>query len=351
MGSANLSGGWLVKVSDLYVAGIGTAETGRVDTAEAVRLGWWDAQERERSGLLSVTVAGTTPAPDLAVEAARLALAQSGHPPEAFAGVFHTNVHPQGPDGWSAQHYINRHTICQPVTSVEIHNGCVGFFSALHLAACYLTAAPGRTAALITAADNFGTPAVNRWQASKLFVLADGGGAIVLSRHHGFAALLATGAASDPQLEERHRAGEDLFPPGLTTGAMLNFEERTECFRQLVVAGARPLGDFGSLLADTAERTLKEAGVSMGEITKVIHDGFARDALRIIFLDALDVTEEQGIWEFTRRAGHAGPLDAIRGLEYAWKNHQVGPGDKVMLLSGAPGMEAACAILEITSAP
>ena len=341
-----------MKVSDVYVAGIGTAQTGRVATSEAVERGWWDAQERDRSGLLSVSVAGTTPAPDLAIEAALTALAQSGHAPEQISGVFHTNVHPQGPDGWSAQHYINRHTVNQPVTSVEIHNGCVGFFSALQLATCYLTATPGRTAALLTAADNFGTPAVNRWQASRLFVLADGGGAIVLSRQHGFARILATSAASDPELEERHRAGEKLFPPGLTNGRMLNFEERTERFRQEQAAGSAPgLGDFGSLLLDTAEQTLKEAGVSMGDITKVIHDGFHHDALRIIFLDALNVTEEQGIWEFTRRVGHGGPLDGIRGLEYVWKNGEVGLGDKILLLSGAPGMEAACAVLEIISTP
>ena len=340
-----------MKVSDVYVAGIGTAQTGRVATSEAVERGWWDAQERDRSGLLSVSVAGTTPAPDLAIEAALTALAQSGHAPEQISGVFHTNVHPQGPDGWSAQHYINRHTVNQPVTSVEIHNGCVGFFSALQLATCYLTATPGRTAALLTAADNFGTPAVNRWQASRLFVLADGGGAIVLSRQHGFARILATSAASDPELEERHRAGEKLFPPGLTNGRMLNFEERTERFRQEQAAGSAPgLGDFGSLLLDTAEQTLKEAGVSMGDITKVIHDGFHHDALDVLFFGQLEILEEQGIWEFTRRVGHAGPLDQIRGLEYAWRNHEVEAGDYVLLATDAPGMEAACAVIQITEA-
>lgn len=96
----------------------------------------------------------------------------------------------------------------------------------MHLAVCYLNATPDRTAALLTAADNFGTPSVNRWHASKLFVLADGGGAIVLSKRRGFAKVLATGPASNPELEQHHRGGKSLFPPSLAVGGTLNFEER-----------------------------------------------------------------------------------------------------------------------------
>ena len=339
-----------MKVNGINFSGIGVAGTGQVDTADAVDRGWWGSEDREASGLISISVAGATPAPDLAVEAARRALDQSGHAPTDICGVFHTNVHPQGPDGWSAQHYINRQTVNQPVTSVEIHNGCVGFFSALHLATCYLMAAPDRVAALLTCADNFGTPAVDRWHVSKLFVLADGGGAVVLSKRAGFASLLAVGAASDPELEEHHRGAGDLFPPSLTTGQLLNFDERMEYGQQKATQGTlRSMGDFGSLLVDTVERTLKEAGTSLGEIALVVHDGFNHDPLRFIFLDALDVPDERGIWEFTRRTGHAGPLDAIRGLEHAWASGKAQPGDKVLLLSGAPGMEAACAVVEITS--
>ncbi|WP_326718386.1 ketoacyl-ACP synthase III family protein [Streptomyces sp. NBC_00243] len=337
-----------MKVSGIHIAGIGTAEVENVETAEAVKRGWYGAEEREQGELLSISIAGTTPAPDLAVEAARHALNQSGHAPTDFSAVFHTNVHPQGPDGWSAQHYINRNTINQPVTSIEIHNGCVGFFSTLQLATCFLNATSERTAALLTCADNFGTPAVDRWNSSKLFVLGDGGGGIVLSKRGGFAKLLSIGSASNPELEAHHRGGEKLFPPGITAGGTLNFEERMAHSHQKAVEGLLPpMGDFGSVLVDTVAETLKDADVTMGEITRVIHDGFTHDALRFIFLDPLEVEDDRGIWEYTRQVGHAGPLDQIRGLEYAWKNRLVGAGDKVLLVSGAPGMEAACAVLEI----
>ncbi|MFF0018049.1 ketoacyl-ACP synthase III family protein [Streptomyces sp. NPDC005374] len=341
-----------MKVDGIHVSGIGTARTDIVSTAEAVDRGWWDARECEESGLVSISVAGATTAPDLAVEAARSALLHSGHVAEEISAVFHTDVHPQGPDGWSAPHYINRHTVNQPVTSLEVRNGCVGFFSALHLAVCFLDAVPDRSAVLITAGDNFGTPAVDRWRASKQYVLADGGGAVVVSKRQGFARILAVGAVSDPELELKHRSGEQMFPPGLTVGASLDFRSRMAHFqRQTALGAVPPLGDFGSLLIDAAEQTLKDAGITVDEVARVVHDGFTLDGIRDMLLDPLGIDLDRGIWEFTRRVGHAGPLDMIRGVEHVWREGGVAVGDKVLLVGCAPGMEAACVVLEITATP
>ncbi|MGW5918433.1 ketoacyl-ACP synthase III family protein [Nocardia fluminea] len=340
-----------MRVDGVFFAGVGSADVECVLLSEAVESGWLDAEVAERSGLVSVTVAGGVPAPDLAVAAGRRALAGSGVDVVDIAGVFHTNVHPQGPDGWSAQHYVNRNTVNRPVTSVEIRNGCIGFFSAVHLGACFLVADVGRSAVLVTAGDNFGTPAVDRWSASRLFVLADGGGAVVLSKRGGFARLVAIDSVSDPSLEYRHRGGERMFPPGITTGRMLNFDERLEYSRREGLAGGPVFTDFGAVLIDTVERVLKDAGVGLDDIARVVHDGFTQEGLHAIFLDPLGIDEERGIWEYTRTVGHAGPVDQIRGLEYLWRSGAVGVGDHVLLVSDAPGMEAACAVVEIMDAP
>lgn len=338
-----------MKTEGVHVAGIGTAQTGSVSTEEAVRLGWWGEREWERSGLRSISVAGDTPAPDLAVEAVRSALKSAGPAGEGISGLFHSSVHPQGPDGWSAPHYINHLTIDRPVISAEVRNGCVGAFSALELAACFLSAVPAREAALVTAADNFGTPAVDRWHASQQYVLADGGGALVLSRAGGFARLLAVGSVSDPELEFKHRFGEPLFPPGLTVGRKLDFRGRKAAFQRELRAGALPpVGDFGDILIDCVERTLAEAGAKLADVARVVHDGFTREGVRDMFLDPLGLPEKLGIWEFTRTVGHAGPLDMIRGLEHVWRGREAAAGELVLLLGCAPGMEAACAVVEIS---
>lgn len=341
-----------MRTEGVHLAGIGTARTGAVTTAEAVQRGWWTEQERERSGLVSISSAGETPAPDLAVEAACAALAGSGVEAAEVCGVFHSSVHPQGPDGWSAPHYINHRTVGRPVLSAEVRNGCVGAFSALELAACFLIAAPERAAALVTAADNFGTPAVDRWNASRQYVLADGGGALVLSRRPGFARLLAVGSVSDPELEFKHRFGEPMFPPGLTTGRRLDFRARMLAFQREAEAGALPpVGDFGDILITCVERTLAEAGVKLADVGRVVHDGFTRDGVRDMFLDPLGLPEDSGIWDYTRTVGHAGPTDMIRGLEHVWRRPAAAAGDLVLLLGCAPGMEAGCAVVEFSRRP
>jgi 3-oxoacyl-[acyl-carrier-protein] synthase III len=239
----------------------------------------------------------------------------------------------------------------QPVTSIEVRNGCVGFFSALNLAVGYLGAQQDRTAVLLTAADNFGTPAVDRWNVSFQYVLADGGGAVVLSKRPGFARVLAVGAVSDPELELKHRSGEVMFPPGLTTGDRLDFRSRMTHFREQTLAGAvPPLGDFGSILVDAAELTLKDAGLTVDDIACVVHDGFTRDGVIDMLLDPIGIELDRGIWEFTRRMGHAGPLDMIRGVEHVWRSGRAGVGDRILLVGCAPGMEAACVVLEVTAA-
>ncbi len=337
--------------SDVYISGIGTADTGSMDTATAVRRGLYDASLRERGGQLAVSIAGETPAPDLAVAAARRALAEAPHRPRDFGALLHANVHPQGPDGWSAQHYVNHHTIDRPVTSVEVRNGCVGFFSGLHLAVSHLRAIPGHEAVLLTCADNFATPAADRWRASRLFVLADAGGAVVVSRRSGFARLLSLVAISEPALEGRHRAGEPLFPPGITNGGTLNFQERTMCYQRALADGADLPDTMHDLLVRTVDRALAEAGLSLGGIAKVVHDGYTSDALHALYLDPLGIAPDQAIWDFTRHMGHAGPADQVRGLEQVWRSGQVGVGDRVLMLSDAPGMEAACCVLEICTTP
>jgi 3-oxoacyl-[acyl-carrier-protein] synthase-3 len=81
---------------------------------------------------------------------------------------------------------------------------------------------------------------------------------------------------------------------------------------------------------------------------KVVHDGFTRDMVSAIYFDRLGVGPERGIWEFTRRVGHTGPVDHVRGLEHVWRSGEAAVGDKVLVLTSSPGMEAACAVLEIS---
>jgi 3-oxoacyl-[acyl-carrier-protein] synthase-3 len=340
-----------MKTESLYLAGIGSVVPERVSTEYAVAQGWYDEAHRAASGIISVAVSESTPAPDLAIAAARTAIQRSGHDAGDFGILLHSYTYHQGPEGWSSAHYILRNTLDQPVPPVEIRQGCLGMLAAVEAAANRLLANPSHPAALVTAADNFSTPLVDRWRASTAFVLADAGSAVAMSRIGGFAKLLAIGSLSDSRMEALDRGGERLFPPGVTVGRSLNFEKRREYMRQQWAMGiAPPIGHFGDKVAEVAEVTLKEAGLTINEITRVTHPGFGWDGLETMFLDPLDIDGNRGVWEYIRRVGHAGAAEVFLGLEHLWTTGQVIPGDRVLLVGAGAGASAGCAVVEILTA-
>lgn len=337
---------------NVFLAGIGATLPARTTTADAVEHGWYDAPARVTGGLLSTSVAGDRPAPDLAVDAARAALRAAGTADDDVVALFHSSVHYQGPDGWSAHHYILRRTLGTPVPALELRQGCNGMLAGLQLGACHLAAATTGDSLLLTAADNFGTPVVDRWRTSELFVLGDGGAAVVLSTRPGFARLVAAGSQSNPGMEELHRGGEVLFPPAVTVGRAMDLQARLEYWRRRWAAGETPpQGHMGDIVSGAVKQTLDEAGLSMVDIVRVAHVHFAREALRHMYLDPLGIDEERGTWEFGRRVGHVGAVDAVAGLRHLWLTGAVGPGDHVLLIGATPGMEAGCAVVQVLREP
>ncbi|GAB3113170.1 ketoacyl-ACP synthase III family protein [Streptomyces calidiresistens] len=341
--------------AEIHLAGIGSWLPEAVGTDEAVARGWYGSAQRKSSGMRAVRVAGAVPAPEMAVRAAEIAVRRataSGLTADDYGALLHCATYHQGPDGWSAPHYVLRHTIDRPIGAAQIGPGCTGMLTALESAAHRLVADPSADAVLLTSADNFSPDVVDRWNSSKLFLLADGGAAAVVSRRPGFARLLSTGVASAPALEELHRAGEQLFPPGITLGRSLNFEERNAFARRQWERGsAGPSVHFGEVVAETVHRVVAEAGTEPEKLTRICHTGYAEGALHSIYLDPLDLEPEIGTRDLTRDIGHVGAADPFIGLDRLWSRGEVVPGDRVLLLAAGPGMEVACAVLEITARP
>ncbi|MFD8462309.1 ketoacyl-ACP synthase III family protein [Streptomyces antimycoticus] len=342
-----------MKFEDTYVAGVGTYVPRALTTEFAVKEGWYTDEARTASGLESVAVEDALPAVDMAVLAARTAVERSGHSADDFCGLLHSSTYYQGPDGWSPAHYVLRNTLDRPVSAFHVQHGCLGLLAALESAALRLEAGGGRDAAmLLTAADNFNTPLVGRWTSSSMFVLADAGSSLVVSRRGGFARLLAMDFVSQPGIEAMHRGDEPLFPPAEPVRHAMDFEGRLESWReQWAEGGAIPLADFGELITATVERTLAAAGTSLGRVARVVHNGFNQDPLGVFLLDPLGVDVSRGTWQLNRTIGHASVSDFAIGLEHLWRTGQVVPGDQVLVLGFTTGMEAACAVLEITAAP
>ena len=204
--------------ADLYISGVGTCLPGTVSVEQAVAAGWYPAEQAELHQLGGAAVAGDIPAPELALRAARSAMVRSGRFPAELDLLLYASTWQQGPEGWPPHAYLQRHLVGDQILATQLRQGCNGMFAALELAAGYLRAEPGRRAALLVAADNYGTPLADRWRMGQSYIAGDAGSALVLETEPGFARLLSVCSASVSAAEEMHRAAEPLFPPGITRG-------------------------------------------------------------------------------------------------------------------------------------
>ena len=226
----------------------------------------------------------------------------------------------------------------------------------LELAARYL-AADQRPAALITGADNFTTPLVDRWRytagagTDRPSILGDAGAAVVLSRTGGFARLLAVNSRSLPRLEELYRSGVPLFPPEPTLGRPALLGERFAHLRQSdparFVALLRELADARTELAI---RTLAESDTRAQDVTRVTHvlsgtAGYLRAVLQPVGIDPA-----RGLLDFGRGVGHLGTCDHIAGLDHLLITGQLRVGDRVLMI-GNGGTSVAGAVVEIERLP
>ncbi|MFF8911372.1 ketoacyl-ACP synthase III family protein [Streptomyces olivaceoviridis] len=193
-----------MKWDGVYVNGGAIRLGRREDVRDAVADGRYDAEECERNGYSSVCVADGAAPPEMAVAAGRRAVERSGVPQDAFDLVLHASMNYQGMDAWTPSPYNQAGTVGGSACSVDIHQLCNGGLVGLQMAAAHLSARPAG-AALVTTADAFPLPAVDRFRSDMGAVFGDGASAVVLSRTPGPARLLSTALVTDTTHEAMSR--------------------------------------------------------------------------------------------------------------------------------------------------
>lgn len=339
-----------MRTSGTYMAGIGVFRPGIESVDAAVRQGLVSKDAADASGITGVTVAGEVSPAEIALIAAQQALKSSGLSADDIGLLLYTGVWHQGPDGWGPQYYLQRHLLGDDLLAVELRHGCNGTFSALELAVPYLKCAPHVGGALITASDNFGTPLIDRWNPGEgLAYLGDGAGAVVLSTSPGFAELLSICTTTFSGMEEVHRAGDPLFPPGATTGTFLDYGARAARFQQRATED----GTWVQLLlghqkhnVECVGQALHEAGVDARDIKTVVIHSMPRQAAAS-YLRILGFSLERSTWEFSRTTGHLGSGDHIAALYHLLATGKVGPGDNLLLCGSSPGVTYKAAVIRI----
>lgn len=342
-------------MTGVFIKSVGVHLPEAVSIETAVAQGWYPRGEVELHELGGAAIAGDTPACEMALQAAKAAFERCRHHPEDIDLLLYADSWHQGPDGWQPQYHLQRHLVGGQVLAVEVRQGCNGMFAALELGAAYLRGGGPARHALLVAADNFGTPLIDRWRMGPGYVAGDGASAVLLSTEPSFARLLAVRSAGVPEAEQMHRGAEPLFPPGPTIGRPLDFTTRNAAFKQDAVGSGIGTGALIRIHQQTlvvVERALADAGIGIGDVTRVAYMNYSREIVANRCMAALGLAMSRSTWEFGRTVGHMGASDQVVSLDHLLANGLLRPGDHLLMLGVGPGVTISCAVVEILlSAP
>jgi 3-oxoacyl-[acyl-carrier-protein] synthase-3/clorobiocin biosynthesis protein CloN2 len=343
-----------MRVRDVFFSGIGVYLPEILSVESAVALGQCQADDMAARGFTGAGVAGDTPAPEMALHAARDALKNSGASQGDLAALLYTGSWHQGPEGWHPPSYLQHHLTGDDLLATEIRHGCNGTFSAMELAVGVLRAESDRKAVLITASDNFGTPLFKRWDSGvQNTVMCDGATALVMTKSDGFAQLRSICTLGYSELEEADRAGEQMFPPGITEGRIVDFKTRYLEWGKTIVSrdiGMEMLLTHQQRAAECLNRALAEAEVAKDDIKRVIIHTLAKGDAST-FLEMIGFPLEQSTWHYGSTIGHCGASDHMLGLYNLLATGQVEPGDYVLLAGMSPGITYKAAVIQIRDIP
>lgn len=353
-----------MKCEDLFIAGVGVHLPPAADCAEAVKEGWCDEETCIEDGWISAAVApGDLPPCAMAVRAGRVAMSRAEIDSSAIDILFYAWSNEQGPHMWLPQFFVERNLIGRNIPAIGIRQACAGIWTSAELAACYLSA-PGREAAVVASADNWGfDPMVGmdpsfRWKyslgtrTSRASVFGDVGAAMVLSRRKGFARILALSCRSVSEMEAVYRGGGPIFPPEKNTGRPIRLGERVKSYSARHPEEAKDLyGVLDAARTTTAREVMKEAETEPEDIARVLHVHAGNSGYITRVLESLGVPPDRGVLEFGRRVGHLASADQVAALEHLVKNNELSPGDRVLVVANGAGASVSCAVIEMEEVP
>ncbi|MFK0173623.1 ketoacyl-ACP synthase III family protein [Streptomyces sp. NPDC090306] len=339
-----------MRLEDVYIRGTSTRLPSRIPIADAVASGACPPATATQTGMESVAYSPDESAAEMAAAAARTALRRAGTDGGDVDLLLHADTYHQGQDLWPVASYIQRETLGNACQAVEIRQMSNGGLAGLDLATAYLTAGHGHSDALITTADRFCAPGIDRWTTDPGTPYADGATALVLSRRGGYARLVSLALHADPELEPLHR-GDDPFTTAPFGHRMpVDFEAAKRSFvgrAGISYAITRAHGGQQTVI----KQALADAGSELAEADWVVLPHFGRRRLTSIYYKPFGIDPARTTWEYSRTVGHLGAGDQFAGLDHLTVSGRAKPGDRVVLVSVGAGYSWGCAVLDILEQP
>lgn len=318
---------------------------------DAVAEGRLDEETKARLGYHALPVSTEQAAPELAVLAARKALAEAGWEAGDLALVVHAWLYHQGHDFWSPPHYV-AHQVgahnTNPVGVQQTSNGCA---AAIELAVSRMVADPSVTRCLVTTADCFPPPGFDRWNSDFDVAYGDGATALLLDRAGGPYQLLSVASVSAPEFEVLYRADDPFTPAPRSRASVVDAKRTKALFR---ASGGLPR--FAATLRRAVQQAVRQALADAElepddpRVRYLTLPRIGSTALRDFFMPPLMELRLRHVdfLDLGRGSGHLGAGDSAANLAEVRASNRMAPGDVVLLLSVGNGFTWTCiAVLRV----
>ncbi|MEV4055153.1 3-oxoacyl-[acyl-carrier-protein] synthase III C-terminal domain-containing protein [Amycolatopsis sp. NPDC049688] len=336
--------------SHLHLRGVGAAlgEIVAVDDLEPSRTLHGATSQR------AISIARDSTGMDLAVRAGRNALASMAITTTDPLPVpdlhFHTAIWrgSRGIDFWSRAAYI-RSRLGLPAgrgIASELNAMSNSLVGGIDISARVLAGSPDLNTVLLTGGETFGPPAFDHLTADHGIAYGDGGSALILGRHPGYATILATSSYTDPTLEQLHRGNHHFAPAGTTEHGIERIHERKRQYTDLVGTDSITRRNHDGIRA-VIDEALRDAELDLDQLRWVLLPHYGRHLLDTHCLQPLGITADRTLCHAGDQWGHIGPNDQIIGLTHLLARGAVAPGDYVALLGIGIGMTWTAVIIRI----
>ncbi|MFJ9694860.1 ketoacyl-ACP synthase III family protein [Kitasatospora sp. NPDC101183] len=337
-------------MDDIFIRGTAVRLPASLLVADAVASGAFPARQAASTDMVAVAWSPEESAAEMAAAAARTAMARAGSTPQDIDLVLHADTYHQGQDLWPVASYVQREIGGGSCSALEIRQMSNGGLAALDLATAYLTADRNRCDALLSTADRFCEPGIDRWRTDPGTPYADGATALVLSRRGGYARLRSLAMLADSDLEPMHRGDEPFGPAPFTHRIPVDFEGAKRAFiGQMGMSFAITRANSGQ--QTVLKQALSDADMELAEADWVLLPHFGRRRLEAIYYGPFGIAPERTTWDWSRTIGHLGAGDQFAGLDRLIVSGQAKPGDRVVLVGVGAGYNWGAAVVEILERP
>lgn len=312
--------------------GVALGQTSSADAA--IVAGQYTREQQRKHRQQSVLRAENTTGPELAVRAARAALAGT----RDVDLHLHASILDPGCDFWPPNAYVAHELGLAVDMTARLEAMSNSMVLGVEMAARLLPGLGGR--ALLTCGDVFAPPLFDPWSADVMPYGDAGAAATLASGGPGVADVVATASCSDPGMEVLNR-GEEFYACAVQRPSVRVADHK----RRGLLSGDDVERRTVAAVQTVVKTALYDADLAVSDLDWLLAPNYPPRLLARHCLNPLGFDEDQTLARLGRRYGHCGAADQIVAVDHLDNHGRLRAGAHVLLLGIGVGMTFTAAVL------